>query len=299
MDLRHYRYFIAVAEELNFTRASMRLNIAQPPLSQQIRILEKQLGVVLFRRTKRLVELTDAGKVFLREARLVLAQAQHSVEAVRRAARGEIGELSIGFVPTADLKILPRILPLFKSEFPNVALSVHCLTSNIQLERLRMSQIDVGIIVEPIELDLDAEGFKSERILRDPFVAVLPKSSPFAALERISLRELANEPFVLYRREIAPAYHDQIIMGMFRQARFSPKLSQASDHVQTIVGLVASGLGVSLLPQSVTSIGRSDVVYRKLKPPLGFSTSALIYKVDNHNASLQQFLKIARQCNLD
>lgn len=296
MELRHLRYFVAVAEELNFTRAAKKLNIAQPPLSQQIRALEVEVGVTLLNRTKRHVEMTDAGQTFLDEARLTLAQAQHGIEATRRTSRGEIGELSLGFVPTADLRVLPRIIPEFRRKFPNVSVSVHSLTSVNQVAALRAGRIDVGILVEPFDFGLKSDqDFVAEELLRDRFVVAMQTSNPMARKRKVALSRLSEEPFILYRREIAPAYYDNVIMGMFRQASFSPKISQSADHVQTILGLVASGLGVSILPASVTALSREEIAYLVLEKPIAYSKLVTIYNRNNENAALREFLVISRR----
>jgi DNA-binding transcriptional LysR family regulator len=297
MELRHLKYFVAVAEELNFTRAAKKLNIAQPPLSQQIRALEVEVGVTLLNRTKRHVEMTDAGQTFLNEARLALAQAQHSIEAARRTSRGEVGKLSIGFVPAADLRVLPRIIPEFRRKFPDVNVSVHSLTSVNQVAALRAGRIDVGILVEPFDFGLKSDqDFVVDELFRDRFVVAMQASNPMAKKTRIALSRLSEEPFILYRREIAPAYYDNVIMGMFREAGFSPKLSQSADHVQTILGLVASGLGVSVLPASVTAVTRKEIAYLMLEKPIAYSKLVTIYNRSNENAALREFLIISGRC---
>jgi DNA-binding transcriptional LysR family regulator len=293
MDLRVLRYFVAVAEELNFSRAAARMNIAQPPLSQQIKRLETELGVLLLERTKRRVALTEAGRALLVEARATLEQARRCVEVTHRANRGELGSLSLGFVPAADLRVLPSILPVFKSRYPEVKLSAYCLANMPQLEALRAGQIDAGIFFQPIDLRLGEERqVKIEKLLTEPTVLALPVAHRLTKQKRIAVRDLYDEKFVLYRRDIAPAFYDTL-MAYFRQAGFSPIVVQESDNVQTIAGLVACGLGIAFLPRSALNVRRETVIYRALQAPAPSFEMVIAYKPPGA-VVLQRFLEIAR-----
>jgi DNA-binding transcriptional LysR family regulator len=263
MELRHLRYFVAVAEELHFSRAAARLNIAQPPLSRQIRDLERELGAELLERVKRRVQLTPAGRAFLPEARLTLTQAERARRTAQRAARGEIGRLRVGFVEAATFSgILPDVLRFFRKHYPDVALELFELSSLQQAEALREGRIDVGLLHSPPP---DAEQWlQVERILRDPLVAALPLGHRLARRARLTLRALAPEPLLLFPRQNGPALYDRIIAA-YRAAGFSPSVVQEAAQMHTLAGLVAAGLGVALVPGSIVRLRRPGVVYRPVR----------------------------------
>lgn len=290
MELRHLRYFVVLAEELNFSRAAKRLHIAQPPLSQQIRKLEEELGVQLFVRTKRSVRLTDAGEVFLEEALKVLKQAESATHAAQRAQRGEIGRLSVGFVGSAAYELLPRALRLYRTRFPGVELSLHQLTTTEQVHALHSREIDAGFLRPPVHdptLSLEA-------VLREPLVAALPQTHRLADRKTIRLTELANEDFILYPRHLGPGTHDQIV-SLCQRAGFSPRIGQEAVEMQTIVGLVAAGLGVSLVPASVEGLRSKDVVYKRMEDHTPDWEIAVVWrKQEDSSARLQKFLKVVR-----
>ncbi len=256
IELRHLRYFIAVAEELHFTRAARRLHVAQPPLSQVVRRLEKELDAQLLRRTSRRVELTDAGRVFLEEARRTVAAADRSVEVVQRAARGQTGWLRVGFVESAAYELLPRILPAFMSRSPGVQLELHELTTEMQLNRLASGDVDVGLVREVHSHD----DLVVRQLLRESLVVALPRSHWLAGGWRIRLHQLDGEQFVLFPRSQAPRLHD-LIAGLCRAAGFVPRAAQEAVNLPTILGMVAAGIGVAVLPAAVTTIRWSGVVY--------------------------------------
>ena len=220
MELRHLRYFVAVAEELHFGRAAQRLHMAQQPLSRQIRDLECQIGVELLHLTKRTVCLTQAGQVFLTEARKTLACAEHAVRLAQRTSRGEIGEFAVGFTSPALNSVLPKIVRLFKDRYPQIDLAVERLQTNEQVEALDSGQIQAGLLHPPIENDT----LILETIHREGLVAVLPDTHPLAKArtEPISIKELSNEPFIFYPRHVGPVLYDRMI-SLCQQAGFSPK----------------------------------------------------------------------------
>lgn len=291
MELRHLRYFVAVAEELHFGRAAERVGIAQPPLSQQIRALEEEIGVSLFERTKRRVELTAAGQVLLDEARKVLAQALHAKKAAQRAARGEIGQLSVGFVSSAVFGKLPTILRLMRSRYPGVTLVLRDLTSEEQAEAMEANRLDVGLVRPPVAA---AKSLAMRVILREPFVVVLPETHPLARQRRIAVEALAQEPFVQVPRHFGPGFYDQFIR-LCAQAGFSPQVVQEARTAQTIVSLIAGGMGVSLLPGSIRGFRQAGVLYRPLKPPSPTTDLALIWRRDNASPVLRSFLEIVSE----
>ncbi|HEY9847144.1 MAG TPA: LysR substrate-binding domain-containing protein, partial [Candidatus Caenarcaniphilales bacterium] len=243
MELRHLRYFVTLAEELHFGRAAERLHIAQPPLSQQIRQLEAELGFLLFHRTKRMVQLSEAGQVFLREIQQVLRQLEQAVQTGRQASRGEVGQLVVGFVGSAAYNILPAILQTFRTTAPAVNLELHELTTDQQLKWLREGRIDVGFLRPPIEDNI----FSLEIIFQEPLVAALPETHVLANQVALSLRSISGEPFILFPRPLAPGLYDQII-SLCHQASFSPRVVQEAIQMQTIVSLVAAELGLAIVP---------------------------------------------------
>ena len=291
MELRHLRYFITVAEELHFSRAAERLQIAQPPLSQQIRCLEEELGVQLFERTKRRVQLTDAGQVFLLEARRVLTQLEQAVMMAQRASRGEIGRLGVGVNATAAQSFLPEILRVFRERFPDVELVLHELASHKQAQGIREDQIDIGFLYLPI---IDDSAFSFMSVLREPLIVALPETHPLAGLPEIPLSALVNESFVLPPRHLGPGFYDQII-NLCHQAGFSPKVAQEAILVQTIVSLVAGGVGVALVPASLQNLQRVGVIYKALQGQTPELEMAAVWRQDNSSSVLQEFLKVVRE----
>ncbi len=269
MELRHLRYFVAVAEELHFGRAAERLHIAQPPLSRQIRDLEREVGTPLFERIPRGVELTAAGRAFLPEARLTLAQAERAQRTAQRAARGEIGRLRVGFVEAATYSgILPDVLGFFRMHLPNIGLSLFEMDSLQQGEALRDGRVDLGILHSP---PADAEQWlRMEPVYSDPLVAAIPHTHRLAAgtgrarLARLALPEIAAEPFVLVPRSVNPSLYDSII-ARCRSAGFSPTVVQEATGWHTLVGLVAAGVGLSFVPRSLAQLQRPGVAYRPLR----------------------------------
>jgi Transcriptional regulator len=289
MELRHLRYFIAVAEELNFTRAAERLHIAQPPLSQQIQHLEAELGFQLFRRTKRTVHLTAAGQVFFEEAGKILQQVDRAIQLGRQTSRGELGQLTVGFVSSSAHNVVPAILQAFRTRCPAVKLELQELTTNEQLQRLRFGQIDIGFVRPPVE----EEGINSEIVFREPLIAALPETHNLADRAHLELRELSTEPFILFPRSLAPGLYDPIV-SLCQQAGFSPIAAQEAIQMQTIVSLVAAEMGVAIVPASMQNFQRSGVVYKALPESTCIVAIALIWRSDP-TAAVQRFLEVARQ----
>lgn len=290
MELRHLRYFVTVAEELHFGRAAKRLRMTQPPLSQQIRQLEEELGVQLFRRLGRNVELTDAGRVFLDEAQQTLAQADHAIQNARRAARGEIGKLNIGLVVTAAYSVVPSVLHVFRERYPTVKVILHELTTPEQTQGLHDEQIDVGFLRLPVFSNV----LEVETVFREPLVVALPEKHPLAANEDISLEALANEQFILSPPRLRLAWHDQI-MCLCQQAGFIPQIAQQAVHVETIMGLVAVGMGITLLPASIGEWRRRGVVYKPLADVNVMVDMAVAWRKKNTNSVVSAFLEVVRE----
>jgi DNA-binding transcriptional LysR family regulator len=290
MELRHLRYFIAVAEELHFGRAAERLFIAQPPLSQQIQQLERELGFLLFNRTQRRVELTAAGQLFLDEARELLTGLEKAVSASRRVARGEVGWLGIGFVGTATYEFLPAVLSEFRTQYPEVELVLRELVTAKQVQALRDRRIHVGL-ARPGVVE---EGIVSESLYREPLVAALPERHPLSQRDRLTLEALASEPFILFPRHPKPSYAD-FLVGICEQAGFTPHVVQETAEIHTAISLVAAGLGVTLVPASVQSAHREGIAYRNFEEPEPSTELTAIHRTGETSPIVSAFLDTVRK----
>jgi DNA-binding transcriptional LysR family regulator len=262
MELRHLRYFIAVAEELHFTRAAERLHIGQPPLSHAIQVLEADVGARLLERTKRWVRLTEAGKLFLADARRILALAEQAAETARRAERGEAGELRIGFTYSTPLTpLFAEVINRYRQEFPLVTLTLHEMATLRQLDAIGERTLDLGF-VRPPEVPLPPS-IKLTSLREDPLVVVLPVGHPLAAKAEIAIRELEDESFVMYPPGAGTGIYPQIFR-LCRAAGFAPRIGQTAGEASTIIGLVAAGSGITLLPASFDRIRMDGVCYRPI-----------------------------------
>src|SRR5262245_55939085 len=288
MELRHLRYFVAVAEELHFGRAAARVHIVQPALSRQIRTLEAEMGLRLLERDRRRVALTPAGAVFLDEARLLLDHVGRAVEAARRADRGELGSLRIGYVPAMVITGLPEIVRGFRTRFPGVDVRLHEMSPTMQVEALLGERVDVGFVRGPIL----EPGVATETMLEEPLVAVLPSGHRFGRHKRLRLSLLADEPFVLQARSRGPGSHDQIL-AICRTAGFSPRVVQEGSNAE-VASLVASGAGVAIVPASLRAIRRAGVLYRPLRErPM--TQLDMVWRKDAPSPVLRAFLAVVRQ----
>ncbi len=296
MELRHLRYFIAVATELHFGRAAEKLHIAQPPLSRQIQDLEIELGFELFTRTKRTVALTPAGQAFLAEVNQIFQQLDRSIDIGRKTSRGELGQISIGFVGSATYNILPVMLQQFRDRYPDVQIELHELTTDRQLIWLREGRIDIGLIRPPI-IDKD---LNSQVIFQEPLVVALPTNHHLAELTKIDLSSLKSEPFILFPRQLAPGLYDPII-AMCLTAGFSPQVVQECIQMQTIVSLVSANMGVSILPASIQEAQRHGVVYKPIKlASVGvekLATIAIVWRINDSSPTMNRLLEIVLSSN--
>nr|WP_285873928.1 LysR family transcriptional regulator [Halalkalibacter oceani] len=288
--MRQLLYFTVVAEELHFGRAAMRLQMTQPPLSQQILQLEKELGVKLFERSKRHVELTNAGHVFLQEVRQVLTRLDEAKAAAIRAQSGMTGRLVIGFIGSATFDILPVIVRGFQEQFPAIDLILHEMHTPRQIEAFHNKEIDIGFVRPPIFDPL----LSLLSVYQETGIAVVPKSHPFAQRASISMNELSSEQFIMVEREIWPSWHDDII-AKCHEAGFSPITRQVVKEIQTVIGLVASGLGISIVPRSTSNFHTHDVTYVKIKQEAPRVEMSLAWRTDNHSTIVKQFLTTATE----
>jgi DNA-binding transcriptional LysR family regulator len=293
MELRHLRYFLVVAEELHFGRAATRLHITQPPLSQQIRQLEDELGVPLFQRTKRRVQLTDAGRAFREAAQQMLDQAEQAVRTAQRVHRGEIGPLTVGFVGSAMAGRFSEILLAFRTRFPEVALTLQELTTGQQVEALRQRRIDIGVLRPPI----GEEDFAFETIDRESFVVVLPKTHPLAAQQRIPLRALAQETVVMVPRDLGPGVEDDAVEFCQRAGCYPQRLAGATQML-TVIGLVAAGMGLSLVPASMQTVRWKGIVYRPVQDRMPPADLTVAWRHDETSAVVKMFVGVVREIYL-
>ncbi|RYE80979.1 MAG: LysR family transcriptional regulator [Oxalobacteraceae bacterium] len=291
LELRQLRYFVAVAEEMHFGRAAQRLHMTQPPLSQSIQALEALLGTPLFARTSRSVTLTPAGAALLPRARQLLHDAQALPDLARRAAAGESGRLALAFVSTADYSVLPSFLHQFRTAFPQVQIELREATTDLQLEALEHNEIDVGLLIPPLP-DRMKDLLAYRRVLAEPLVLAAPESA--AALRKdgpLPLHAVADLPLIIFPRRIAPAFHDAIL-GCYRDAGLTPRIGQEAIQMQTIVGLVSAGMGIALVPQSVSNLKRPGVAYRALADTTALIETGLAWRRDNPSPVLHAFLEL-------
>ncbi|QIZ47235.1 LysR family transcriptional regulator [Dickeya zeae] len=263
IELRHLRYFIAVAEELHFGRAAERLHISQPPLSQQIQALEEQIGAQLLERNNRNVRLTQAGELFLKEAWAIISQVNQAAERAARIQRGEIGELNIGFTSSAPfVKQVSRSLLQFRQRYPEVHIQMMEINTKQQIAPLLDGKLDLGVMRNNPLPDM----LRHQLLLHEPMVAVVHEEHPLASVPggHISIQQLANEPFVFFAREVGTALYDEVL-NLLKKYSITPYITQEVGEAMTIIGLVSSGLGVSLLPASFRRIRIDGVKYLSLQ----------------------------------
>lgn len=288
MDLRRLRYFVVVAEEQNFSRAAERLHIAQPPLSDQIKRLEQALGVKLFDRSSRGARLTKAGELLLTEAKRLLVQADQTAEMVRRVGDGEVGRLTLGFVPSASNSVLPPVLSAFRGRYPDVQLYLQEMNPDWLVAGLHEGRIDVSFFYLPFRDGALAH----EPVSREPLIIALPATHEMASEEEVDLCDLANQPFVLPARYRMPGLHEKVVEAC-REAGFEPEAVQKEVWLmQTIVGLVAGGMGVALVPASLQNLPRAGVVYRTVRGLSSTVEMGVVWRRDERNPVVRSFLKV-------
>jgi DNA-binding transcriptional LysR family regulator len=291
VELRHLRSFVAVAEERHFGRAAERLHMAQPPLSQQIRRLEAELGATLLHRTTRSVELAPAGEVLLVRAREILAAVERATEDARRAARGEFGRLAVGFTGSATYALLPQLAAALRSALPGVVLDLRGeLLTPAQVAGLLDGTLDLGLLRPPVhERDLAVEVVR-----REALVAVLPGAHPLAAADAVPLEELEGEPFVVYPSHFRSVLHDAVEETCAAHG-FLPRVALEVSETATLVSFVAAGLGVSLVPESVRHMTVHGAVYRPLARETAGVELAVAWRRDDTTAVLRRALEVVRR----
>jgi DNA-binding transcriptional LysR family regulator len=292
MELRHLRYFVAVAEELNFTRAARRLGITQPSLSSQIRQLEAEMGAPLLRRETRGVELTDAGRLMIEEARVILAQVERAKTGMARRARGETGQINVGAAgATYFHPLIPAIIREFRKKHPDVVLTPEESNTSLLLARLRAGAIDLAFVRPPFA---DMDGLKFEPLVKEPILMVLPAAHPLAHAKSAPLSSLAEEHIILFTRPINPPVYDAILASFIR-AGLSPQLAQEAPQVASAIPMVAAGLGVTLVPESMSSLRPDGVVFVPVEGPVLAAEICLAYGRTQRSAAVRNFVTVARQ----
>ena len=290
--LRQIRYFLTVADERSFTRAAEKLHISQPPLSMQIKAIEAELEVQLFDRTNRGARLTAAGEVYYRELRAIVQRHDEARVAAQRAARGEVGSLSVGFVSIADFTFLPETLKRFRQACPDVDLHLVEETTNVQVQGLKTERIDVGIGLAPI----DEPGIAFTPLFDETLVLAVPATLATSRRQRPSLAEFGDHPFVLFPRPMAPGLFDAV-QSYCAAASFSPRILQYARQMQTIISIVSTGLGVSLVPSSLMQLQRRGVAYLKPKeasPRIGLG---LAWRCGDSSIVAANFRRMAAECS--
>lgn len=292
MELRHLRYFIAVAEELSFTRAAAQLHTAQPSLSQQIRQLEKDIGVKLLDRSRHHVALTNAGRIFLQQARDILGRVDYASRLARQAAEGHAGELSVGTFPSADVRILPALRPMLAERLPDLRLILHSKYAVEPLSGLKSGTLDVAFIRNPD----DSTGLELIELLREEIVMVLPAHHALARRKKVPVKSLDDLPCITMERRLSPALHDATA-NLYREARIRMHAVSSADNVLGHLQLVQEGLGFALLPDSMNGLLPAGVTFRPLDcNPVPTVSIVVAWKAGNNSRLVREFVRLVRRC---
>ena len=292
MELRHLRYFLAVAEELNFTRAAERLGISQPPLTQQVKALEAELGVALLDRSAYRIELTAAGRIFAAEAARILGEARSAAQAARRAAIGATGQVRVGFTESASFNsLVTSTLRSFRSEYPAVEISLEEHPSTELIEALREGRLDAAFVRPPLPAQ---RGLTLDLVEREPLVAAVPTGHPLASRRQVELGALAGETFILYPRAVRPGLADTVIAAC-EAAGFTPKVGQYAPQLSSTINLVAASLGISIVPDSMRCLQAGAVMYLPLSGEPLHALLGIAYRTDEGSSVVHNFMETARR----
>ncbi|MEI9893002.1 MAG: LysR substrate-binding domain-containing protein [Chthoniobacter sp.] len=290
MELRHLRYFIAVADELSFTKAAQKLRLAQPSLTRQVRNLEDEIGVRLLNRANNRITLTDEGRAFLFDSKKLLALCAESVATVQRMNRGENSQLNIGYVANIHYGLLPATLGAFRKLCPRVALNLFDMRSDEQFQALDGHRIDLGFV--GLRPALSGHDLLSECVAHDTILVALPASHALAEKPKVKLADLAPQFFIGMSAKTHPGAREWLLETC-RQAGFAAKILQEADTEPTVIRFVADGLGVALLPEQITGLPHDGVVFRPLSPPLR-RESTIAWRADNHSKPLKDYIQIVK-----
>ncbi|EHF8056843.1 LysR family transcriptional regulator [Salmonella enterica subsp. enterica serovar Oranienburg] len=289
-ELSQLRFFLAVATELNFSRAAKRLNMTQPPLSRQIQLLEHQLGVELFDRTTRSVVLTAAGRRFFIEAQDLLQRAHVAMLNAQKMSQGNIGSVNISFVASAVYAFLPMVVARGKERYPHIDISLKEMTTGEQFEALRLRQSDIGLVRAPSALT----GVSSEILVSEPFVLAVPRQHELATLSDITIVHLDKQPFIMYALSAWQPFYE-LLTGMFRSNNIQPDYVQYIGSTLTILSLVNAGMGMAFVPESAARILFDNIVYRHITLPAGIeSLLYLAWRDDNDNPAFKVMLELIK-----
>ena len=290
MELRHLRYFIAVAEELNFTKAAQRMCTVQPSLSQQIKDLEQEVGVQLLMRTNRKVELTTEGVAFLKEARLSLEHAEKAIMDARQIAQLSKEQLNIGFVPVAEMKVFPYIMPNIRAQFPELKIHFHSLMDIDQITAVRKGEIDIAF-TRYIE---ESPEIEAVQIFSEPLALIVPKNSPLAEQRHISIKSMNNQDFIISDEHSSPELY-RIVQEFFKQNKLNVNLVQHSTNILLNVNLVGMGVGWSLVPSYVIPLLGDKIVVKSTVEPLPNIGLYASYRKDRKNEAIELILKVLKE----
>jgi DNA-binding transcriptional LysR family regulator len=290
IEIRHLRYFVAVADELHFGRAAQRLHIAQPPLSRQIQALETELGTQLFRRDRRRIQLSGAGRAFLPAARAALIEFDRALSVVRRAVATAVDQLRVGYGWSVTFEVLPAVAQTLRQRHPEIGLVAQQMWNVDLVEALLAATIDVGVTRYPARVPQLAY----ETIRSEPVVVLVPSSHPLAARSPTPLASLATEQLIMFPRELAPEFYDELV-GICHSAAFEPSVLSDSFHTAWDLDLLASGSGVALAPAGVTSNTPAGVTIVQLAPPVPRLTMTVCWRRDAHSSALEAFVSTARE----
>jgi LysR family transcriptional regulator, hca operon transcriptional activator len=290
MELRHLRYFITVAEELNFSKAALKLYTAQPSLSQQIKDLEEDVGVRLLHRTKRKVELTEEGAVFLEQARLTLAQADKAVAMARQVAQAKQQMLRIGFVPVAEMKVFPYVLPNLRVQSPDLKIELLSLNNSEQVKALKRGDLDISFTRN----NLTSDEIESQFVLREPLIFILPKDHPLAKYERIPVKALDGIDFIIPAIEQSTTLHN-VILDFAKSHDIKFNIVQKADNILFNINSIGMGLGCTILPGYVAPLSMNNSVIRPLNVELPQLDLYVSYHKNSNSIAVKKFIELLTQ----
>ena len=296
MELRHIRYFLAVADTLNFCRAAERLHLSQPPLSQQVRHLEAELGAKLFDRAKRQIKLTAAGEVFAAKARAILAQCDEAAKLAARADRGEVGHLRLGLwqlpIPPVQTRLIIECLRAFVKRRPDVHLTLRSLSPGEQIKAVKDGDIDVGIVRLP--LAHNKKGVTIETILRERILLAMSENNSLARFKTVPLRNLSGQRYIMYGSDANAEFHHFIVKSCSKEG-FNLNIAYFQHDLYSVWAMIGAGLGVALAPASLQELRLPGIVFRKFEPAPPVMEVALVYMRADKESVVSQFLEVARE----
>ena len=296
MELRHLRYFVAVAEEENVTRASVRLRVTQPSLSRQVRDLQEELGIALLEHGARSVRLTEAGRVFLAEAQAVLRRVEEAVQTAKAVAGGEQGEIRVGFAPSLTVEILPKALRHFQETSPGVRVQLYDLSTQETLSGLREDTLQVALMIRTSARVL--QGLIFEELQRYPVCIAAHPSHPLATAAKVGLTHLARERLIAYTLPDYPEYHAWLA-DLFARARVRPQIAEEHDSSTSLIAAVEAGRGVALVQQGFECLSGPRLTVRPLTPAPPPFVVGVAFRKESHSAATVKFIAAAKQARLN